>query len=389
MFSQSSLVSSVGGGAGALRSGMAANQTGNLLGTDVLIHSPEVKVGRNDHPGGVKKKRFGSTGVNHEFDYPVHKVHGDGNGQAYPQSKAGYLPGNGGDGLAGYGCGDPHAFEFNEAINLTEAKEIAMREAHQMPHFVKPEHFMYVDKTHETLKQQMIDQAQDYQRERIKDLMNKGFSEDEITKMLEKERERAILKAENHPVDAVSLMRAAIAKQLPVRMNEDYGNTSVAPGAIAKRQDMSSHEKAVGAGNPVAQRKKNEAIRHEQRISGQVSRVEPPIRAFENREQMDVLRLLTGIAKKEKAAVEEIHHETAIETIKEQERKVDVIEKQKEHMLRAIADKSPKNLMNPTEFPKVGGFRSQLEGIKEQKKPGRPLMGINESGEKFYHTRYY
>jgi hypothetical protein len=39
---------------------------------------------------------------------PVHNVPGGGNGQAYPQSKPGHLPGNNGGGVGGYGCGGEH-----------------------------------------------------------------------------------------------------------------------------------------------------------------------------------------------------------------------------------------------------------------------------------------
>ena len=78
MFSQSSHVGGVGSGAGALRYGAATNQTGNLLNTDTHIEGPRILVGKSDHPGGARKKRFGVTGSASVFDYPDLMVRGNG-----------------------------------------------------------------------------------------------------------------------------------------------------------------------------------------------------------------------------------------------------------------------------------------------------------------------
>ena len=224
MFSQTSLVGGVGSGAGALRVGAGADQTGNLLDMlNTTVSGPRVLVGKSDHPGGVKKKRFGSTGVNHMYDYPNLAVAGLGeNGQAYRQSKAGYLPGNGGGGNAGYGIGNEHSAKFTEAADLTDAQCVAMRSADVMPHFVQPEHMMYVDRTKEDISERLQEQADDYNRMRIKDLMAKGFTEEEIGEKIKGERKKAIEQAEKQPMNPTALVEAKLASMLPTKYNEDF-----------------------------------------------------------------------------------------------------------------------------------------------------------------------
>ena len=337
MFSQSSHVGGVGSGAGALRFGAPTNQTGNLLNTDTHIEGPRILVGKSNHPGGVQKKRFGVTGSASVFDYPDLAVKGLGaNGQAYLQSKAGYLPGNGQDGLAGYGCRDPHDFTFKEAADLTMAKEIAHREADQIGHFVQPEHFMYKDRSAESMKERFTDMAMDYQRMRMKDLLAKGFTEEEIKKMLDKEREKAILNAERMPYNKEALMQAQIAQMLPDEQREDFPNTSVAPGGIARRQDATAIERALNKGNPVAMKKKMEAVRHEQRIQGQVKYVEPST-VIKKEEHHDVANLMMRLAKKEHGDVEK--HDTRVEEAhnRQQRHKMKQMDAQHAAMLKAIS----------------------------------------------------
>ena len=282
LFDQFSIVGGVVGGAGSYGPpGRAVNQTGNLLNVNPAEtgHGAPNEVGMT-HVGKIKKRRFGTTAEagGHQYDFPQHPVRGpQENGQAYPQSKPGYLHGNGGGGNSGYGAGNRDA-HFTPAADVTDAQGIAMRAAEQLPHFVKEDHYRYQDRTKLELLERMEIQAADYQRMKIKDLMNKGFSEEEIAAKLDRERQSAIDKATKQPMNKTALLEATIARTLPTQMNEDFAGTSVAPGLIPLRKDMSAYERATGQGNPVAQRKKFEAIRHMERLKAKMpDRVEPAI----------------------------------------------------------------------------------------------------------------
>ena len=337
MFSQSSVVGGVGSGAGAYGYGAAVNQTGNLLNTDTHIEGPRILVGTTNHPGGARKKRFGVTGSASIFDYPDLAIKSSGgNGQAYKQSEGGYLPGNNGGGQAGYGARDPHDFTFKEAADLTMAKEIAQRDANHFGNFVQPEHMAYKDRTAESMQERFTDMAMDYQRQRIKDLLAKGFSEEEIKTMLSKEREKAILQAERQPYSKEALMKAQIAQMLPTEQREDFPNTSVAPGGIARRQDATSIERALNTGNTVAMRKKMEAVRREQRLQGQLSYVEPSV-VQRVLPQQDVTNLMMRLAQKEHGEAEK--HDNSLEEAHQRQqhsmkRQLDL---QKAGMLAAIS----------------------------------------------------
>ena len=373
MFSQTSHVGGVGSGAGALRVGKGADQTGNLLELmNTAILTPQLDVGMKLHagPGGVRKKRFGAQGVNHMYDYPQHPVKGTGNGQAYQMSKAGYLPGNGGGGTAGYGCHDPHNYGFNEEADLTEAKAIAMRETDVQPHFVQPSHMQYVDRTKQTIVERFQEQAEDYQRLRIKDMMSKGFTEEEITKKVEAERSRAIMNAEKHPLNTTALMEAKLAGMLPTRLNEDFP-TSVAPGGIARRQDATAVERALNVGNPVAFKKKAEAMRHEQRLRGEVQLVEPA----QPRQPVSFKEMMADVVKESQTEVAAQHqHETEVEgkKIAVQMSKEDAMEHQKASLMKAMAEK-----MGTERFP-IDASQLVMDA-RGYKSKGRALGSISES----------
>jgi hypothetical protein len=280
---------------------MGVNMPQNMLGIDPNLtgHGQNILVNRT-HVGNNIKRRFGSTNKTggNEDNYPQHPVKDGGNGQAYPLSKAGYLPGNGGGGTAGFGISRYNA-DFTPAVNLTEAMEIAHRAADQLPHFVKEEHYRYEDRTKMEIQERIELQAMDYQRLKIKDLMSKGFSEEEIARKLEKERESAIDKATRLPVNQTALLEATLARKLPTQMNEDFAGTSVAPGGIPLRKDMSAYERATGQGNPVAQRKAFEALRHRERLREKVpDRVEPAV-AKEPRVHANVIQMLLKNASSE------------------------------------------------------------------------------------------
>ena len=277
---QFSLVGGVHSGAGALGLRGSSNQTGNLLGLDPSKtgHGVRHEIG-NEGVGKHRKKRFGSTGTGHMFDYPEIAVKGTGNGQAYRMSKAGYLPGNGGgEGGFGWRHADAH---FTPAANVTDAQEVAemmIRKAEHLDHHVKESHYRYVDRTKEDMQEKLSMMAEDHQRDRIKHLMSQGFTEEEVSHKLAKERERNIEKAERQPHVVSHLLEAKMAKEMPIQLNEDFAGTSVAPGAIPLRKDLSAFERATGQGNPVARMKQFEQLRHRERLREKMpDRVEPMI----------------------------------------------------------------------------------------------------------------
>ena len=382
MFSQFSLVDGVGSGAGALRVGAGADQTGNLL--DMLntnITGPRVLVGKSDHPGGVKKKRFGSVGVNHMYDYPNLAVAGLGeNGQAYRQSAPGYLPGNGGGGMAGYGIGNEHSADFKEAADLTAAKDVMMREADVMPHFVQPEHMMYVDRTKEDIAERLQEQADDYNRMRIQDLMSKGFTEEEIGEKIKAERRKAIEQAEKQPMNPTALVEAKLASMLPTKYNEDFAGTSVAPGGIARRQDATAMERALNVGNPVAMKKKMEAIRHEKRIAGEVPDAVEHASVKPARQQADIMSSLMAVSRKAEAVRKEhsVDHEAA--HIEAQRVKKEVMDQQKAAMVKAISG-GGERYPPSAEYKKGKDFKPRLGFATPAGSFRRAITSIPEMGE--------
>jgi hypothetical protein len=331
-FLQTSIPVGAESGAGAQRIGSAANQMGNLLNMmNVLVATPEHLVNRTNVGIDRRKKRFGVTTQygGHNYDYPVHNVKGGGNGQAYPQSKPGYLIGNDGGGQAGYGREiHPH---FTPEGDLKDAQMVAFKEADYHSHFVQPEHLHYVDRTKESLQEMFQNQAEDLTRDHIKDLMAKGFSEEEISKQLERERQRKIESAKNHPFSQTALMEATLAKAVPTVLREDFMNTSVAPGDVPLKKNLSAYQAATGQGNPMARKKAMQQKRHEQRMAGEVSKVEAPIRKIPLSET-EILQDLIAASKRQ--------HETRAEEAQKQEKQV--IDHQ---ILRKTAENAQNNAM--------------------------------------------
>jgi hypothetical protein len=198
---------------------------------------------------------------------------------------------------------------------------------------------------------------------RIKDMMSKGFTEEEITKKVEAERSRAIMNAEKHPLNTTALMEAKLAGMLPTRLNEDFP-TSVAPGGIARRQDATAVERAINVGNPVAFKKKAEAMRHEQRLRGEVQLVEPA----QPRQPVSFKEMMADVVKESQTEVAAQHqHETEVEgkKIAVQMSKEDAMEHQKASLMKAMAEK-----MGTERFPTAPsvsgrGFKSSLGQLSE------------------------
>lgn len=220
----------------------------------------------------VRRRKHGAVGKSNPlWHYPEQRAPG-----VYPQSIPAPAMGNNGGGVAGLGTGYKDA-TFDYPLDLAYTQEIATSERHMLPHFVKPEHYQYVDKTRQTMEERMIDEAEDMQRERIKMLKARGFTEEEITKKLDEEKMKALDRAIKEPYNPKALMEARLAQALPTQMREDYPNTSAAPGDIPAPKDMSAYARATMSGNAMQRSKKLAAMRHEQYLEKEVEKVEPPL----------------------------------------------------------------------------------------------------------------
>jgi DNA-binding transcriptional MerR regulator len=261
----------VQGGQGAVSLGGVLNMTGNYLDVNPIVETAAHPV-PSGIVNGVARKRFGSRGVKHTDAYEYNRKPPG----LYLQSKFNIDVGNRGDGsVLGYG---PRSHMYNVETDISEAQAIAQREP--TSHFVREEHVRYVDRTTLTLKERLIDMGEDYQRARIKHLMDQGFTEDEVKAKLDKERERAIEKAEKMPYNKEALMAAQIAQMLPDEKREDFKGTSVAPGGIPALRDEPAIERATNTGTVVDRKKKYQALNREMLIRGEISRVQAPLESF-------------------------------------------------------------------------------------------------------------
>jgi hypothetical protein len=245
--------------------------TGNYLDVNPIVDTAAHPV-PSGVVNGVARKRYGSRGVKHTDAYEYDRRPPG----LYLQSKFNIDVGNRGEGsVLGYGSRN---HMYNVAADISEAQAIAQREP--TSHFIREEHVRYVDRTTLTLKERLIDMGEDFQRARIKHLMDQGFTEDEIKSKLDKERERAIEKAEKMPYNKEALMAATLAQSLPDRLREDFKGTSVAPGAIPALRDEPTVERATNAGSVVDRQKKYQALNRELLVRGAITRSQEPITDF-------------------------------------------------------------------------------------------------------------
>ena len=279
-FKQEAHVGGVGSGAGALRVGMAGNQTGNLLGminADLAILTPEHMVGVS-HPGGVKKKRFGPTNKAgaEMYAYPHLAItNPEGNGQSYRATRGGT---EGFGNVQGSAAGWDHRdARWKPEENLAEAMDVACRAADMIAthaHDVKPSHMAYIDRTREAIEDRMAMVAEDHQRDRMRDLLEKGFSVEEIEGKMARERERNIERAKNLPASEGKMLEGLVASKMPHRLNEDFLGTSVPPGAIPLTKDLSAIQRVTGQGNPRARARATEQMRVRDQMARRVDNVE-------------------------------------------------------------------------------------------------------------------
>ena len=258
------------------------------------------------HPIGHAKingtyiRRFGNVvhQRNTEFDYPR------GAPGVYAQSKPG-TAGLGNLGEGSYNSGG-HDSEFKPAADLLEAQGIVNREVHADGHFARPEHFHYEDRTKLALQERFVDMDQDYTRKKIQDLLSKGFTEEEIAKKIDKDREKAIEKAEKMPMNPQALMAAQIAKQIPDELREDFP-IKTSPGGIPTPRDTSAYQRATDSAPLVNRQKKYQAMNREMKLSGQVNYIQPPIQTVEEEQEQTTKEVVSRVAREHASEKQKIH----------------------------------------------------------------------------------
>jgi hypothetical protein len=235
----------------------------------VDVFTPIHLVGRQV-VNGVMRKRSGIAapkGQNvKEYNY-IRRPPGE-----YPSTVGGMEGfGNRAGGAQNMG-GHDHVVKLME--DLTEAMNTADHEVHMDPHFVKASHNQYIDRSHTSVMDHLKEESEDYQRMRIANLLHKGFSEEEITKKLEKEREQAIDKAEKMPFSKEALMSATLAKMAPTQLNEDFEHQGGPVGLVPSKRDTSAFQRSTDSGTSVQRRRKYEAMNTQLRMARGVHREE-------------------------------------------------------------------------------------------------------------------
>ncbi len=269
---QFSLVGGVDSGAGAFHTGVAAtNQTGNLLDIIATVHTPSVKVGYSHTNFSGKKLRFGVVNAKggDSFNYPELAIKNpEGNGQSYRSSKIGYLPGNDNAGTGGFGRSRDVDLSTIVSGDLTDA----FRVADFIEHPDLPQHSRNVNRDYETMREHLEEQSKEHQKEKIAHLMAMGFSEEEIRRKADKDREKAIEQAATMESQPHHTLSKALEKS---RGNIADIGFSVAPGLVSQRQNMDSYQRAVGAGTLTQKGKAMQAIRRKEMMSAKIDEQKP------------------------------------------------------------------------------------------------------------------
>jgi hypothetical protein len=228
----------------------------------VDVFTPVHLVGK-EVVNGVMRKRYGIAAPKGqhvtEYDY-IRRPPG-----VYPSSVGG-MDGFGNRAGGGQNMGG-HDHIVHLTAGLTEAMETADREIHMDPHFAKASHNNYIDRSHMSVMEHLKEESEDFQRMRIANLLHKGFTEEEITKKLEKERELAIDKAEKLPYNKEALMSATLAKMAPTHLNEDFEHQGGEVGLVPSKRDVSAYQRSTNSGTAVQRRRKYEAMNTEMRLA--------------------------------------------------------------------------------------------------------------------------
>lgn len=290
---QFSLVGGVDSGAGAFHQGAApVDQTGNLLGILATVHTPNVKVGHSKTNFAGKKMRFGGVGPasGKAFDYPDIAIkEAGGNGQAYRASRGGYLPGNNNAGDAGYGLSRDEDRSTMVSGDLTDA----YRRAELIERMPLPEHYRTVDRAAESLREHFEEQKKEHELEKAAHLMAMGFSEAEIQRKADKDREKAIEQASKMDRPNGTSLEKALMRAAP---STDIG-LSVAPGLMPNRINADAFQRAVGAGTVVTRGKAAEAMRRREAMALKVEAEKPQVKV--PMKHSHIVEMMMGIAAKE------------------------------------------------------------------------------------------
>lgn len=305
---QFSLVDGVKSGAGAQAVGAPVDQTGNLLGILATVHTPNVKVGHGVTNFGGKKVRFGAVSAHGgaEFNYPDLAVKNpQGNGQSYKASKGGYLHGNNGAGQAGYGT----TREFDRATMVSADLTAAYRVADYHEPYAHPEHLRTWNQDAESLREHFEEQKAEHEKEKIAHLMSMGFTEEEIRRKADKEREKAIEQAGKMDRSSATLQKALIS----MSPTTDIG-LSVAPGLMPNRINADSYQRAVGAGTVVTKGKAAEAMRRREAMALKIDKQEPVVHApKEHKHIVDLMMKLATTEEHKRQQASMVHEEKHIE----------------------------------------------------------------------------
>ena len=196
---------------------------------------------------GAKIKMNAKAPRHTQFEYPEHQGAG-----IFPSTKGA---------MAGTGTGVTEYREFKPSDGLADAIALADHQdlVRSMPHqWVRPEHTQYTDRTDENMRTYFENVANDLQRQKIESMHEKGFSDEEIKKQLDKIRERDIEKAYNDPSNPAAIMNATIARSLPDYLQPDYA-VKVSPGDVPLIKDASSYQLATMTMTPVQRNKRRMA----------------------------------------------------------------------------------------------------------------------------------
>ena len=345
---------SIQSGQGALMFNKKADQTGNLLNTDPLITTVAIPIGKTE-VNGILRRRYGNVakGGNEEFQYPK------GPPGVYASTVPGYEgKGNLGDGSYNMG-GHHHVFHYSE--DLLEAQGIVQRDVLMEPHFGKAQHRPLQDQRYSMVEDTMIQMENIKQEEKVRDLLAKGFTSEEIVEKHKRDRIKAIESMDKITVKD-NLLKTAIAQMKPKEI-------LASPGVVPAKRDTTAFERAVHAGSFVNRQKAYEAINREHRIEKGVAMTEEPIHVPEEKETIE--QVLGRISRSLGSASEKIH---------EDQEKV----KEEQHLVNAAEENIRKNIIKGTmgrkkgKVPKKTAIERSEDGtimIKPLPIPEDPLQG--------------
>ena len=170
----------------------------------------------------------------------------------YPQSKSSY------HGNVSGGCDwvNHAATVYKETTNATYNRMLVDKneKKESIPHqWLKPEHVNYTDKTNQSSFDYQVNLSQDYLRDRVEHLRTKGYSDAEISKSIEKMRERDIAKAMNEPTNSSATLQGAIARNIDtnIAMGDTEYRGQGSPGSTEQNRTQRMLDLALASATPL------------------------------------------------------------------------------------------------------------------------------------------